>query len=109
VLEGRPHRRNQRFETVPLADLAHPLDHAPAQPLATMFGADHDLERTENARRRSSLREPGFEDCVDAAVGEARLVSIPCCGNRVPTADDLLTLVVPEVEAELGVLGNHPL
>ena len=40
---------------------------------------------------------------------EASHVSVPRRGDRVPDADDLLALVVPGVEQELGVLGDHAL
>src|SRR5262249_11180551 len=63
----------------------------------------------EDVRPRSSFRESGFEDSVDTAVRQAGVVSVPRRGTRVAPADNLLALVVPEVEAELGVLGDHTL
>ena len=107
VLQVRPHRRDQRVEPVLAADLGHSLDHAAAQALAAEVGRDQDLQRAEDGRRRRSFGEGGFDDGVDSAVGQARDVSVPARGDRVPHADDLLALVVPGVELELGVLLDH--
>jgi hypothetical protein len=87
-------------------DLGHPLDHAAAEPLATALGGDRDSQRAEDCRRRRLRGESRFEHRVES-LGKTRGVSVPCCGNRVPDADDLLALVVPGVEKELRVLGDH--
>ena len=89
------------------ADLAHSLDHPAAETLAAVVGSDQDLQRAEDGRRRRSFGEPGFDDGVDSPVGQARDVSVPRCWDRVPHADDLLALVVPGVELELGELVDH--
>jgi len=107
VLQVRAHGCNQRVEPVVAPDLAHPLDHPAAEGLAAVFGRDQDLECTQDGRLGSALREPGFDDGVDPPVGEACDVSVPCCGDRVAPAYDLLSLVVPRVEVELGVFGDH--
>ena len=54
-----------------------------------------------------SFREPRLDHCVESPVGKTRSVSVPRGGDRVPDADDLLALVVPGVEQELRVLGDH--
>src|SRR4051794_3063038 len=41
------------------------------------------------------------------SVGKIRCVSVPGRGNRVPGSDDLLALVVPGVEKELRIVGDH--
>src|SRR5262249_55389646 len=65
------------------------------------------LQRGEHVRGRRTFREPRLDDGVDSSVGQARGVSVPRCGHRHSHADDLLPLVVPRVELELGVLGDH--
>jgi hypothetical protein len=44
---------------------------------------------------------------VDASVGEAPDVSVPGRWDGVAATDDLLALVVPDVEVELGVFADH--
>ena len=107
MLQGRPDRSDQRVATVVATDLGHPPDHATAQTLAPALGRDQDLQRAEHGRLRGSLREPRFDDGVDSSVGQARSVSVPRRGNRVPHTDDLLALVVPGVEVKLGVFADH--
>ena len=89
-------------------DLGHPFDHAAAEALAATLRGDQDLQRTEDVRRRrvprrTSLLQP--RRCLRRG-GSRRLRSTPP-GSRCP-AHDLLALVVPRVEVELGVLGDHP-
>jgi hypothetical protein len=64
-------------------------------------------QRAEDGRRRRFPGEARLEHRVESPVGKTRCVSVPRCGNRVPDADDLLALVVPGVEKELRVLGDH--
>jgi hypothetical protein len=90
------------------ADLGHPLDHAAAQALAAVVGSDEDLERAEDGRSRRLLCESGLDDSVDSSVGQARHVSVPRSGDRVPDPDDLVSLLVPRVELELGEVADHP-
>jgi hypothetical protein len=102
-----PDGRDQRVETVRAADLAHPLDHAAAEALAATLRSDRDSQRAEDGGRGRSLREQRLEHRVESPVRKTPSVSVPRRGNRVPDADDLLALVVPGVEKELRVLGDH--
>jgi len=107
VLQGRPHRCDQRVQTVGTPDLGHPLDHAAAEAPPATLGSDRDSQRAEDGRRRRFWGESRLDHRVESPVGKTRCVSVPRCGNRVPDADDLLALVIPGVEKELRVLGNH--
>src|SRR6476660_6160165 len=89
-------------------DLCHPPDHAAAQTLAAILGCDQDLQRTEHVRLGCALRKPRFDNGVDTSVREVRDDPVPRCRNRVAPAHDLIALVVPHVEEELRVLGDHP-
>jgi len=88
-------------------DLGHPPDHPTAEPLGAPLRCDQDLLRAEHIRARSTLREPRFDDGIESSVRQARGVSVPPGGNRVPHTDGLLALVVPRVELKLGVLADH--
>jgi hypothetical protein len=88
-------------------DLGHPLDHAAAEALAAILGSDRDPQRAEDGRRRRFRGESRLDHRVESPVGKSRYVSIPRRGDRVSDADDLLALVVPGVEEELRVLGDH--
>src|SRR5947208_8855703 len=57
VLQVRPDRSDERVEPVVATDLGHPLDHATAEALGAALACDHDLQRAEHGRGRSSLRE----------------------------------------------------
>jgi hypothetical protein len=51
--------------------------------------------------------ESGLDHRVEATVGKTLCISVPRCGNSMPDADDLVALIVPRVEEELRVLGDH--
>src|SRR5262249_9691853 len=68
---------------------------------------DQDLQCAEHGRLRSPLREARFDDGVESSVGKAGRVAVPPGGNRHPHSNNLLALVVPGVELELGVVGDH--
>ena len=67
----------------------------------------HGRSRSEPARRARCRCRSRLEHRVESPLGKTRSVSVPRCGNRVPDPDDLLALVVPGVEKELRVLGDH--
>jgi hypothetical protein len=89
-------------------DFSHSSDHAAAEPLATTLGCNQDLQRAEHVRRRSIVREASLDDCVHSSVRQTLDLAVPRRGNRVPSTDDLLELIVPDIKLKLGVLGDHP-